>query len=274
MKIGVIGAENPHSIHFCMEVNGANKYPGVKIAYLYGADAPEMAKELSEKYDIELCDSEEEVIEKSDGVVITYRCGSRHFEPAMKVLKAKKPLYNDKPFTCDLKQCLELTDYARNNSVLVAGGSTLKSLPELSKAAQYVKSGSTAVVSYAANWERELDGYWFYGMHGIEVCIQLCGEDFKSVNSFKNGNTIVTTITYDDKTCILCNSPDMHDLKISVANGTDINTVDVLQNHESIGPAEFVKMLQTKKMPRALTHYEKSVELASKIIESVENFNK
>ena len=268
MKIGIIGTQNSHTNHFCRVLNEEKACAGAYAAYVYGGDDPEQAKKLAEQYGVEICASEEELIEKADAVAITYRKGSMHFEPAMKALKAGKPLFNDKPFTVDMEQCLELTNYARENNLLLTGGSNLKGMSGLQALKSQVKPGSIVTISFAAECDSEYDGYWFYGMHSAEMCIALCGEDYISVNSFKNGNAVVTVVTYADKQCVICNAPDSYDIKIAITNGNETSYNHVALEYQAVGPKELVEMVNSGKLPRELSHYEKSVELVGRIIES------
>lgn len=267
MKVGIIGAQNSHTEHFCKALNVQKVCPGTAVAYIYGGDAPEQAERLAELYGVELCTSEEAVIEKSDAVAITYRKGSMHYEPAMKVLKAGKPLFNDKPFTVNLEQCLELTRYARENKLLVTGGTNLKGMDGLQALKSQIKSGSLVTISFAADCDSEYDGYWFYGMHSAEMCIVLCGEDYTSVNSFKNGDAVVTVVSYGDKQCVICNTPHSHGIKIAITNDGKTICNHVALSYQDVGPQELIEMAQTGEMPWSLSHFEKSVELVSRIIE-------
>ena len=268
MKIGIIGAQNSHTDHFCKALNGEKICGDARVAYLYGPDAPEHAEELSEMYGVTLCASEEELIEKADAVAITYRKGSMHYQPAMKVLKAGKPLFNDKPFAIGKKQCAKITEYARKNGLLLAGGSNLKGLKELEELKKSVISGSTVTISFAADVNSEYDGYWFYGIHSAELCIALCGENYTSVSSFQNGDAIVSVISYRDRQCIICNTPHSYDLRISVTNGEETVNKKLALLYQNVGPMELVKMVETGVIPRDFSHYERAVELVETIMNS------
>jgi hypothetical protein len=235
---------------------------------LYGGDDPEQAQKLADRYGVELCDTEEEVIEKADAIAITYRKGSMHYAPAMKVLKAGKPLFNDKPFALGVQESLSLTDYARKNGLLLTGGTNLKGLPEIAELKSMIGSGSTVYISFAADRDSEYDGYWFYGIHSAELCVALCGENYLNVTAMPNGNALLTVVQYADKQCVIANSPGAHDLKIAVSHGGETLCKKVIMNYQSVGPKELVNMVKSGTLPRPLTHYEKSVELVERIIES------
>jgi hypothetical protein len=268
VKIGLIGAQNSHSRHFCEVLNRSGKHPGYAITQLYGADDPAECSKLCKEFGIAESASEEDVIAQCDAIVITYRKGSQHHGAAMKALRAGKPLFNDKPFSTSLKEAQEIINYAAANNILLTGGSSFKSLPELSKAAAAIRPGSNIVISYAADTNSEYDGYWFYGIHSVELCVQLCGENFTSVKAVRSGKMVVSAVNYADRQCVIATSPDSTELKIMVTNNGRTETFPVPLNYQSVCPNEFVEMLKTKKLPRGLSHYAKATELLAGIIES------
>ncbi len=269
MKIGLIGAENSHAEHFCKTINGEKAFPGHTISYLYGADDPEKAARLCAQYGVTPVESEEELIALSDAVVITYRRGSAHFDPAMAVLRAGKPLFNDKPFCTRPAQCRELIDYALAHHSLLCGGSNLKGLEEIPELKAAVAPGSTVVISFGGDVASPYDGYWFYGIHSAELCVLLCGEDFTAVNSYLNGKTVVTVVSYPDRKCIISTNPENVDLHISVeTNGTVLHR-KLDMKYQSVGPAELIGMIESGELPHPLSGFEASVRLLSAITENL-----
>ena len=268
MKIGLIGAQNSHSRNFCDAINKKRPWDDAIISYIYGGDDPAVCKNLCEEFGITECFSEEEVIEKSDAIVITYRKGSIHYQPAIKAIKAGKPLFNDKPFATDICEAEEIVNLAKEKGVLLTGGSSLKSLPEIETIKESITHRSTVVISFSADINSEYDGYWFYGIHAVELCLSLCGLDFISVQAFNNNNAVITNVAYADKLCILATTPQSNNLMISVSNAGGTVCRNVPMNFQDVGPIEFVNMIKTGKAPRDYMHYSKAVELMGKIIET------
>ena len=97
MNIGLIGAQNSHARHFCNAINGTGQWPDIRIRFVYGADDPTECTRLCPEFGIEACESEDEVIAKSDAVVVTYRKGSEHYAPVMAAIRAGKPVFNVSP---------------------------------------------------------------------------------------------------------------------------------------------------------------------------------
>ena len=259
MNIGLIGAQNSHSRHFCK---------AIKISYIYGADDPAECARLCDEFGLEECASEEEVIAKSDAVVVTYRKGSEHYAPVMKAIRAGKPVFNDKPFAANLREAEEIAALARELNVPLTGGTNLKGLPELPAIKESIGPGSTVVISFAADPASEYDGYWFYGIHAAELCVQLCGEDFTWVQAFENHGVVVSHVNYPDRLCVLVTAPQSGDLKISVTNGGGTVCHEIPLNYQDVGPGEFLEMARTGVAPRGDSHYTKAVELVGRMIET------
>jgi len=260
MNIGLIGAENSHARHFCNALD--------EIRYIYGADDPAECARLCDEFKLIACASEEELIARSDAVVVTYRKGSEHYAPVMKAIRAGKPVFNDKPFATELRQAQEIAALARDLNIPLTGGTSLKGLPELPAMKELIGPGSTVVISFAADPASEYDGYWFYGIHAAELCLVLCGEDFQSVQAFENKGVVVSHVNYSDKLCVLVTAPQSGGLKISVTNGGQTACYDIPLHYQDVCPTEFAAMAQTGKPPRQYSHYTKAVELVSRIIET------
>ncbi|MCL2299452.1 MAG: Gfo/Idh/MocA family oxidoreductase [Firmicutes bacterium] len=259
MDIGLIGAENSHARHFCA---------AAKIRYIYGADDPVECARLCDEFGLENCESEDEVIAKSDAVAVTYRRGSEHYAPVMAALRAGKPVFNDKPFTTDLQQAEEIVALAKELNIPLTGGSSLKGLSALPAIQGTIGPGSTVVISFAADPASPYDGYWFYGMHAAELCVLLCGRNFTGVRAFENRGVVVSHVSYPDRQCILVTAPQSGDLKISVTNGGETTAYALPLDYQDVGPGELVAMAQTGRPPRDYAHYTKAVELVANIIET------
>jgi predicted dehydrogenase len=268
MNIGLIGAENSHARHFCNVINGEKPDPGFSITNIYGADNPKEAEALGSEFGLSLSKSEDEVIEKSDAVVITYRKGSLHHLPAMKVLKAGKPLFNDKPFAANAGEAKEIVDYAQKHGILLTGGSSVKSLPGLQTAAARIKSGTSVTLSFAADPKSEYNGYRFYGIHSVEMCLALFGTNYLSVDAFRNGSTVVSVIGYAKNQCTLVTSPDSTEIWVSFQDGGGASHEKIPNDYQSICPKEFVTMLKKREPPRDYQWYVSAAEILDKIIQS------
>ncbi len=266
MNIGLIGAENSHARHFCITINKEQRFPKHRITHIHAGDAPDTGAELANEFGLTLVSSEDAVIAACDAVVVTYRKGSLHAEPVLRALKAGKAVFNDKPFSTDPDKAQEIAEYAQANGSLICGGSNLKGVPGITALKDSIQKGATVVISFSADPESTYDGYWFYGIHAAELCLTLCGTDYRDVASYRTGNTVVSTVRFDDKTCVLVTDPDIKQLHVALRAGDMCIAQEIAMTYESVGPAELVGMLDSGKLPRAPGFYAAASRLLKDII--------
>jgi len=267
MNIGLIGAENSHTKAFGKLFNTEGKSPGNRITHVYGDDSAEAAEKLAAEFGLTICATEEELLAACDAVVITYRCGSRHYEPAMRALKAGKAVFNDKPFAATAEQAKALGDYAAANGLLLTGGSSWKSVPAVLNLRKELVPGSTAVISYGADVASPYDGFTFYGIHSVELCLSLFGTDYKSVSAVNHHGAVVATVVYETGQCVIMTRPDVYDLQLLHVTPGQSTVCDMSDMGGNICPEEFAKMLETNKAPHPYGSFAESITLLTEIMD-------
>ncbi|MBQ0102471.1 MAG: hypothetical protein KBT31_06730, partial [Firmicutes bacterium] len=128
----------------------------------------------------------------------------------------------------------------------------------------------TAVISFGGDVASPYDGYWFYGIHSAELCICLCGEDYLYVDSYKNGDSVISLVKYSDHSCVIVTNPRNADLHITITGQEGSCHKFLPLNYQSVGPAEFMEMIEKKELPRPLSHYVAATRLVNDIIASYE----
>jgi len=270
MNIGLIGAENSHTKAFCKLFNTEGKSQGNRITHVFGDDSPEAAEALATEFGLAICATEEELLAACGAVVITYRSGSRHYEPAMRALQAGKAVFNDKPFTETAEQAKALGDYAEAHGLLLTGGSSWKAVPAVLALREEIVPGSTAVISYGADVDSPYDGFTFYGIHSVELCLSLFGVDYKSVSAVNHHGAIVATVAYADKQCVIMTRPDVYDLELLHITSGKTTVCDMSDMGGNVCPEEFAAMLESGKAPRPYGYYAEAVTLMREIMNKKE----
>jgi hypothetical protein len=200
LRIGMIGLDTSHVPAFTDILNNpANKahVPGAKVVAAFKGGSPDIessasrvdgfTKTLVEKYGVKIYDSIDEMVKHVDAVMIESVDGRPHLAQAIPVLKAKKPLFLDKPMGGSLKDVLEIFRLAKEAGVPVWSSSSLR----YGKAAQAVRAGSLGKVTYAettspASLEKTHPDLFWYGVHGCETLFTVMGTGCESV---KRGTT-------------------------------------------------------------------------------------
>ncbi|MFM8470898.1 MAG: Gfo/Idh/MocA family protein [Limisphaerales bacterium] len=200
LRIGMIGLDTSHVPAFTDILNNPmNKahVPGAKVVAAFKGGSQDIpssrdrvegfTKTLVEKYNVKLYDTVEELVKNVDAVFIESVDGRPHLAQAIPVIKARKPLFIDKPMAGSLKDALEIFRLARDANVPVWSSSSLR----YGKAAQAVRGGSVGKVTYAeatspASLEEHHPDLFWYGVHGCETLFTVMGTGCESV---KRGKT-------------------------------------------------------------------------------------
>ncbi|NBV22576.1 MAG: gfo/Idh/MocA family oxidoreductase [Proteobacteria bacterium] len=200
LRIGMIGLDTSHVPAFTEILNNPqNKkhVTGAKVVAAFKGGSPDIessasrvdgfTKTLVEKYGVKLYDSIEEMCKNVDAVMIESVDGRPHLAQAIPVIKAKKPLFLDKPMGGSLKDVLEIFRLAKEANVPVWSSSSLR----YGKGIPAVRGGSIGVVSYAetsspASLEKSHPDLFWYGIHGCEALFSVMGTGCESV---KRGKT-------------------------------------------------------------------------------------
>jgi hypothetical protein len=195
LRIGIIGCDTSHVTAFTENLNNPaakDHVPGAKVVAAFkggSQDIPSSAsrvegytKTLQEKYGVKLFDSIEELCQNVDAVLLESLDGRPHLEQVKPVLKAKKPVFIDKPMAGSLRDVREIFRLAKEAKVPVFSSSALR----FGKDTQAVHNGSLGkVISVEAYGPCELEPHhpdlFWYGVHGVEVLYTILGTGCQTV---------------------------------------------------------------------------------------------
>ncbi len=183
----------------------ANNYPkwlelysnkNYKVKYAYGKIDSPLENGISNKqwaveHDIELLDSIEEVVEKSDVLIVLSPDNSEMHEELCQIpLKSKKPVYVDKTFADSKKTAENLFNLAKNHGTPIFSSSALRYALEYTdyknKCVDFIESfgGGTTLERYV--------------IHQLEPTFMLFNAKAEKVMFLANGNTQKIVIKYFD----------------------------------------------------------------------------
>ncbi len=198
IKAGIIGLDTSHCIAFTKTLNegpknpdDAAKFAGIKVvaAYPQGSrDIESSTKRVPEYTDkikalgVEIVDSIDTLLERVDVVFLESNDGRVHYEQILPCLKAKKPIFIDKPIAGDLVDTIRIINAAKAANVPFFCSSSLR----YGKGTQEVRAGSIGKVLKAETFSpaslepSHVDLYW-YGVHGCEALFTVMGTGCISV---------------------------------------------------------------------------------------------
>ena len=199
LRIGIIGCDTSHVVAFTEILNnpGAKDHvPGGKVVAAFRGGSPDIegnaahlddyTKTLREKYGVKMCDTIEELCQNVDAVCLESVDGRPHLDQARPVLRARRPVYIDKPMAGSLRDVLEIFKLAKAAKVPVFSASSLR----FAKSTQTARAGKIGRVMSAETYgpcsiePHHPDLFW-YGVHGTESLFTVMGTGCQTVQRGK-----------------------------------------------------------------------------------------
>ncbi|HSW44258.1 MAG TPA: Gfo/Idh/MocA family oxidoreductase [Phycisphaerae bacterium] len=199
IRVGMIGADTSHCMaytNFFHDPKSPDEMKGFRVVACYPSFSPDLKpsadrveeykKALVEKHRIRLTDSIEEMLEQVDRVLLVSVDGRRHLKELIPVARAGKPCYVDKPFAASLKDALEMVKVIKDHKLPCFSSSSLRFdstyinfLAEMSKEKETAKNKAAGVLGCDAYSPASLEptnpGFFWYGIHGVEILYTLMG---------------------------------------------------------------------------------------------------
>lgn len=195
LRIGIIGCDTSHVPAFTENLNNPDAkdhVPGGKVVAAFKGGSPDIpesanrvenyAKTVKEKYGVKFYDTIEELCENVDAVLLESVDGRPHLEQVKPVLKARKPVFIDKPMAGSLKDAIEMFRLAKEAKVPIFSSSALR----FAKDTQALHNGSLGKVDYVETYgpceiEKHHPDLFWYGVHGVEAIFTVLGPGCESV---------------------------------------------------------------------------------------------
>jgi len=212
-RAGMIGLDTSHVGAFSEVLNDPNAKPDVAgcpvvAAYPKGTRDIPSGLERVDSYTsqlremgVEIVDSIDALIERVDVVLLMTVDGRPHLEQAIPVLRARKPMFIDKPFAGSLVDAIAIVELAKHYSAPFFSSSSLR----YSENAQLVARGEIGDVLGADVYSpcpiepHHPDLFW-YGIHGVEMLYTVMGSGCRTVaRAHTEGADLVTGVWAGDR---------------------------------------------------------------------------
>jgi hypothetical protein len=193
IRIGIIGTDTSHVPAFTRVLNDPNAsdhIPGARIVAAWKGGSPDVessrtrvdkfADEIRTKWNVEIVPDIATLLTKVDAVLIESVDGRAHLDAARQVLKARKPVFIDKPLASTLEDAREIARLAKEAGVPWFSTSSLRYSPVVTA----LKSpDNTGVITWGPGPTEEhhkLDLSW-YGIHAVEMLYAIMGTGCEEV---------------------------------------------------------------------------------------------
>jgi predicted dehydrogenase len=191
IRIGIIGAENSHTIGFGNLFNTEKKFPGMEVLYVWG-ETDEFAKNAMQRGNIpQQVKDPNEMLGKIDALIVDHRHAKYHLEPAIPFIKEKIPTFIDKPFCYRAAEGHEFLKLARKMGTPVTSYSSIAHSDatfDLKEQVKEMKGISQVIYTGPADLDSPYGGIFFYGVHIVQPMMYVFGEDIERVKVSRNGS--------------------------------------------------------------------------------------
>ena len=209
VRVGIIGLDTSHSIAFTKALNdpeAGSDLAGYRVTTAYPHGSPDIESSTSripryteeiEALGIDVVDTIEELLSRVDVVLLETNDGRPHYEQALEVFKAGKPVFIDKPVAASLADAVRIFDAAEQYGVPVFTSSSLRFMEN----AQAIRNGAIGDVLGAdtyspATLEPTHPDLFWYGVHGVETLFTLMGTGCERVQRISTEDTDIVVGTW------------------------------------------------------------------------------
>lgn len=192
IRVGIIGSDTSHVPAFVEAMNGPSSTGDIRIT----AGLPHFSPDIPASRDrfegftaglrdagVELVDSIATLLECVDAVLLESIDGRVHLEQAGPVIRARKPVFIDKPVAATLADVATIARMAEAIGVPCWSSSSMRYTPAIDQAVHESKSLPVlgATVTGPCHLEPHHPDLFYYGIHGVEALFTLMGPGCQSV---------------------------------------------------------------------------------------------
>ncbi|HKB40866.1 MAG TPA: Gfo/Idh/MocA family oxidoreductase, partial [Gemmataceae bacterium] len=213
LRAGIIGLDTSHVVAFTSLLNNPKAkgdLAGVRVVAAYPGGSPDIpdsrnrvegfTRTLREKHGVEIVGSIDELLKKVDVVLLESVDGRPHLKQALPVLKARKPVFIDKPVAGSLADAIAIFDLAKEYGTPCFSSSSLRFSAGILGMRDDPKVGK--VLGCAAYGPCSLEPHhpdlFWYGIHGVESLFTIMGTGCTSVTRVHTKGTDYVTGTWKD----------------------------------------------------------------------------
>jgi predicted dehydrogenase len=157
-------------------------------------------RQLGEEFGITIVNSIDELLPKVDVVLLESVDGRPHLEQARPVLRARKPVFIDKPLAGSLADAIEIFQLAEETQTPCFSSSSLRFGPGVETVKNDPKVGKVEgcdAYSPCSLEEHHPDLFW-YGIHGVELLYALMGPGCEKVTRIQTKDTELVSGVWKD----------------------------------------------------------------------------
>lgn len=206
-RLAILGCENSHAWGFMTAIAVDKSAPDVEVVGAF-TEYPDRAEQFHKDFGVPMMKTYDELVGQVDGILITARDGKNHYKYAKPYIESGIPMFIDKPITNTEEDAKAFMAELKANNVKVSGGSSIplmEMITTMKKNLQENKYGKvySAFLRAPVYMNSEYGGFFFYAQHLVQMATNLFGCFPKAVKVYKNGDSYVCVLRYEDKDIVL-----------------------------------------------------------------------
>jgi predicted dehydrogenase len=200
-RIGIIGLDSSHAPELTRYFNVSDpRWGKVTAAWSGGSpDAPLSAArvagftaEVRDQYDVAICTTPEEVAAECDALLLLGMDGRTHAELFERVAPAGRPVFVNKPLATSLADVERIFRAGAKHNVPWFSASALR------YATEWTQRSERIAVSCPLWFEPANAGWFWYGVHGVELMCHLMGHGIVGVRVTVTARAEILTARWRD----------------------------------------------------------------------------
>lgn len=257
IRIGIIGAENSHTIGFGQMFNVEKKFPGVEVKYIWGETDEFASKAASEGNIPNIVKDPSEMLGKIDALIVDHRHAKYHLEAAKPFVMEGIPSFIDKPFCYRAAEGKEFLELAQKHNTPLTSYSTIAHSNSTFDIKEQIESMGdiSQVVRYGPlDMDSKYGGIFFYGVHLLQPLMNMFGEDIERVKisrQGKNGNASLAFKNGLFATLVFKTDSYGWETFVETEDGLTELKSRVEESDPGIAYSDMVEMFRTGKEPRS-----------------------
>lgn len=212
LKIGMIGLDTSHAAAFTKLLNDPiNPYQvkGGKVVMAFPAGSADFDLSYSrigkiteevKQYGVKIVDSMEKVAEHCDAILVESVDGRVHLEQVRILAGFKKPIFIDKPLCLHSSDAQKIEEESRRYNTPIMSSSALRFAEPLRRALSIKGKGNIIGADCFGPIEmaETQPGYFWYGIHTIEMLFTILGCGAKNVRTVFNPDSDLIISQWED----------------------------------------------------------------------------
>ena len=195
LKVGIVGIDNYQALAFTElfhDPKAAGDLAGIRVVAAFPGGSPDIEESVQslpkwrpalEKLGVEMVDTIDKVVEKSDALLVMSVDGRAHLPQFQAIVKAGKPVYIGRPLAASLKDAVAMFGLAEKHNTPLFSCSQHRFSPGFSGMKDHPEVGQVTGCSVYGGCPKEPnhpDLFW-HAVHGIETLYTIMGPGCESV---------------------------------------------------------------------------------------------